>query len=154
MAIMTTTKSSTEADLEAEIHAALRLAFPWLRDGSIRHQVTFSFSFGGKRITVDGAKGDVAHSRADILLYWNERPLAVLELKRAGLALDAEDDAQGLAYAGVLYPRPPLVVVTNGTVVRFLETHAGKEWIPEERSEEAFTELIRSASLAATHDLK
>src|SRR6266705_3153204 len=105
MAIRTTTKSSTEADLEAEIDAALGLAFPWLPHGSIRHQTTFSFSFGAKRITVDGAKGDVAHARADILLYWNEKPLAVLELKRRGLTLDAEDDAQGLAYAGVHYPR-------------------------------------------------
>ena len=102
MAIETTTKAPTEADLEAQIDAALRLAFPWLPDGLIRHQTIFSFSFGGKRITVDGAKGHVAHARADILLYWNERPMAVLELKRGGSALDAEHDAKGLAYAGFL----------------------------------------------------
>ena len=154
MAIEQTTKGSTESDLEAEIHGALRLAFPWLPDASIRHQTTFSFSFGGKRITVDGTKGDVAHARTDILLYWNEQPLAVLELKRGGLAIDAEDDAQGLSYAGILYPRPPLVVITNGSVVKFLETHTGKEWLPEKRSEEAFTTLVRSATLAATHDLR
>ena len=114
MPIKKTTDGSTEANLEAEIHSALRLAFPWIPDGSIQHQTTFSFSFGGKRITVDGAKADPAKARADILLYWNQQPLAVLELKRGGLALGADDDDQGLSYARVLHPQPPLVVVTNG----------------------------------------
>ena len=44
----------TEGDLEAEIYGALRLAFPWLPDGSIQHQTTFSFPIGTKHITVDG----------------------------------------------------------------------------------------------------
>src|SRR5690349_10992238 len=115
MAIQQVTKDQTEGDLEAEIHAALKLAFPWLPPGSIQHQTTFSFSFGGKRIEVDGAITDKAKARADILLHYNKQPLAVLELKRASVPLDAEDEEQGLSYARVLHPAPPLVVVTNGT---------------------------------------
>ncbi len=154
MAVKKTTKGPTEANLEAEIHGALRLAFPWLPEGSIQHQTTFSFSFGKKRITIDGAKNFVAQARADILLNWGQKPLAVLELKREGLALDLDDDAQGLSYARVLHPRPPLVAVTNGKDVRILETHTGDEWCPEGPHEEAFAGLIRSASHAATRDLK
>ncbi len=154
MAIKKTTKGPTEGDLEAEIHGALRLAFPWIPDGSIQHQTTFSFSFGGKRITVEGAKQGAAQARADILLHWNQQPLAVLELKRAGVVLDADDEAQGLSYARVLHPRPPLVVVTNGTDVRLLETHTGQEWRPADCSQESFANLVKSATLAATHDLK
>lgn len=154
MTIRKTTKGPTEGDLEAEIHGALRLAFPWLPDGSILHQTTFSFSLGGKRIVLDGLKGGTAKARADILLQFNQQPLAILELKRGGSTLDLADETQGLSYARVLDPRPPLVVVTNGIEVRLLETHTGNEWVPEDRSQDAFANLIRSASLAASHDLK
>jgi len=154
MAVKKTTKSPTEADFEAEVHRALRVAFPWLPDGSIQHQTTFSFAFGGKRITVDGTRRNAAQARADILVYWNQRPLAVLELKRAGVALDTDDENQGLSYARVLHPRPPLVVVTNGADVRLLETHTGEEWNPDDRSQESLADLLKAASRVATHDLK
>ena len=154
MAVKQTTKGPTESDFEAEIHRALRIAFPWLPDGSIRHQTTFSFTAGGTHIMVNGAKRNTAHARADILLYWDQQPLAVLELKRPGVALELDDEEQGLSYARVLHPRPPLVVVTNGTDVRLLETHTGKEWVPNERSQESFANLITAASRVATSDLK
>ena len=144
----------TEGDLEAEIHGALRLAFPWLPDGSIQHQTTFSFPIGTKHITVDGKEQEAAHARADILLHWNGQPLAILELKRPSVAIDVDDDVQGLSYARVLNPQAPLVVVTNGTDCRLLETYTGKKWLPDEPSQEAFAELVRSAGLAATRNLK
>jgi hypothetical protein len=153
MAVEKTTKTSTEADLEAKIHGALRLAFPWIPDGSIQHQTTFTFSFGKQTITVDGANGYIARSRADILLNWGDQPLAVLELKREGLALNSADDEQGLSYSRVLHPRPPLVVISNGENVRLLETHTGEEWQPDSFSQEAFAKLIRSANRVATNDL-
>jgi hypothetical protein len=46
MAVQQATTGPTEGDLEAEIHGALKLAFPCLPPGSIQHQTTFSFSFG------------------------------------------------------------------------------------------------------------
>jgi type I site-specific restriction endonuclease len=100
--------------LEAEIHSALRKAFPWIPDGSIRHQTKFSFTFGKAKIDVDGAADSQAEGRSDILLYWGDKPLAVLELKRKGLAIKPGDIEQGLSYASVIRPRFPLVVVTNG----------------------------------------
>jgi hypothetical protein len=144
----------TEGDLEAEIHGVLCHAFPWLPEGSIKHQTTFSFSFGTKRIKIDNKLRDKVSGRADILLLWNDKPFAILELKRPGSVLTAKDDAQGLSYARIVSPQAPLVVVTNGKECRLLETHTGKEWSPGKPSEEAFAELVKSASLIATGDLK
>ncbi len=114
------TTSPTEADLEAEIHQAIAQAFPWMPAESIHHQTKFSFTFGRKKIDVDGTEASRAEARSDIVLYDGDRPLAVLELKRAGVPLTPDDDAQGLSYARVLSPSPPLVVVTNGTDLHFI----------------------------------
>lgn len=148
------TTSPTEADLEAEIHHAIALAFPWLPAESIHHQTKFSFTFGRKKIDVDGTKASRAEARSDIVLYNGDRPLAVLELKRAGVPLTPDDDAQGLSYARVLNPSPPLVVVTNGTDLHFIETHSGKRWQPTQRSEQEFQALVTSAARVAAADMK
>jgi hypothetical protein len=148
------TTSATEADLEARIDGAIRLAFPLLPRDSVQHQTKFTFSFGGKEITVDGKGKEVAQSRADIILYFRERPLAVLELKRSGLALSDDDSKQGLSYARVLNPSPPLVVISNGQEVRFIETHTGNTWQPKERTEQTLTALVQSAARVAASDLK
>ncbi len=126
MTTKTLTTAPTEADLEAEIHHAIARAFPWLGPQSTRHQTKFSFTFGRKVIEIDGAEASRAEARSDIILYEGDRPLAVLELKRAGVPLTQEDDAQGLSYARVLNPSPPLVIVTNGADLRFIETYSGK----------------------------
>jgi hypothetical protein len=148
------TTSPTEADLETEIHHAIALAFPWLPGESIRHQTKFSFTFGRKKIDVDGTEASRAEARSDIVLYNGDRPLAVLELKRAGVPLTPDDEAQGLSYARVLNPSPPLVVVTNGTDLHFIETHSGKRWQPTRRSEQEFQALVTSASRVAAADMK
>ncbi|MGD0105922.1 MAG: type I restriction enzyme HsdR N-terminal domain-containing protein [Rhodopila sp.] len=144
----------TESDLEAAIEAGLKRAFPWLPKESIRHQTKFAFSFGRSTIEVDGTTASRSEARADILLHWGDEPLAVLELKRASVPLTAEDKAQGLSYARMLHPRPPLVVVTNGVDVQFLETHTGNDWAPSEPGEAAFKQLLESASRASVIDLK
>ena len=148
------TSSPTEADLEAEIHHAIQKAFSWLAAGSIRHQTKFSFTFGRKKVKVDGSEASRAEARSDIVLYQGEVPVAVLELKRTGVPLTEDDDAQGLSYARVLNPSPPLVVVTNGADLHFIETHNGKRWEPTQRSEQALQALVSSAARVATADMK
>jgi hypothetical protein len=150
MAVQQVTTGPTEGDLEAEIHGALKLAFPWLPPGSIQHQTTFSFSFVRPLSTSTARSGT------------KQRPvptscsatIASLSLKRAGVPLDSDDDAQGLSYARVLHPQPPLVVVTNGSDVRILETHSGQEWQPADNSSEGLSKLIKSAAAVASSDLK
>jgi type I site-specific restriction endonuclease len=64
-------------------------------------------------------------SRSDVLVSHNGKPLAVLELKRPGQALTESDEKQGLSYAALLHPPPPLVVVTNGSDTRILDSYSG-----------------------------
>jgi hypothetical protein len=144
----------TEADFEADLQAALRRAFPWLPSASIRHQTKFSFTSGRSHIEVDGRAQSQVTARADVLLYFKEQPLAVLELKRAGQAIDSSDIEQGLSYARMMHPRPPLVVVTNSSDLLLLESHTGKEWQPPEQSEAAFGDLLKQATRVAGEDLK
>ncbi|WP_343620410.1 type I restriction endonuclease [Acinetobacter proteolyticus] len=150
-----TTTQPTEADFEAEIHHLIKLIFPWLPAESIRHQTQFSFRFGQKVFNVDNSdfitKGK---SRADIIILKDEVPLAVLELKRKGIELTDADAEQGLSYAMVLNPSPPLVVVTNGDETRFFVTHTKQAWKAENKSEENFQQLVTNAASVATKDLK
>ncbi|CAG1005900.1 hypothetical protein RHIZO_03214 [Rhizobiaceae bacterium] len=154
MTIQTLTTAPTEADLEARIHAALRLAFPWLAPGSLKHETKFAFKFGHREIEIDGRTVSAAQARADILVIHDGKPLAVLELKRAGIALTPEDSEQGLSYARMLHPQPPLVVVTNGDDTVILETHSGQEWKPASPSEAALGELMVAAGKLAAADLR
>lgn len=154
MALEVSTIEQTEAELEARIAETLHSAFPWLPADSLQHQLKFTFKFGHKVVDIDGAKVSAAQARADILIRHNETPLAVLELKRAGLPLSKEDQDQGLSYARMIHPRPPLVVVTNGTDFIFLESHTGNEWEPETRSEAELLTLIQNAGKLAAGDMK
>ena len=148
-------KTPTEATLEARTHGALRRAFPFLREDDVEHQTTFSIRLGTKRITVSAEEEvQTERGRIDILVKWRAEPLAIMELKRAGTALEADDEAQGLSYARLVSPPAPLVVVSNGEHCRLLETYTGKPWTPEEPSEKAFAELTKRASNAAAGELK
>lgn len=154
MAVEQVTNQTTEADLESRINAALRHAFPLLPSEALRHQIRFSFTFGGKEIVVDGASREAALARADVIVYYNDKPLAVLELKRPSVPLTEDDTQQGLSYARVLFPSPPLVVVSNGTDLRLLETHTGAVWTPGDRTGQAVAALIQNAARASSEDLK
>lgn len=126
MSINKLTTHPTEADLEAEIHHALKAAFPWLKQEELRHQTRFVFKFGRSTVEVDGASASKVEARSDVLIYHRDNPLAVLELKRSGIALTENDDSQGLSYARMLFPHPPLVVGKDGDALyNFTFTQSG-----------------------------
>ena len=147
------TKGPTEADFEEKIGAAVRKTFPWLPGNELKHQLQFSFTIGRATVEIDGM-ATTAQGRTDILVYAHGKPLAVLELKRPGLALTLDDEAQGLSYAKVLTPSFPLVVLTNGDETRKLATYSGEAWEPDTPSEAEFAKLVAAAGRAATGDLK
>lgn len=147
------TIKETEADLEARIRAAIRAAFRWLPDGAIKHQIKFTFKFGRQTLEADAAQSR-AEARLDILLEKDDKPLAIMELKRPSIELTDDDGAQGLSYARLLQPPAPLVVVTNGTEVRFFETFTGEPWQPKTPSEDALKALISQASRVANADIR
>ncbi|MCC6398739.1 MAG: type I restriction enzyme HsdR N-terminal domain-containing protein [Bacteroidetes bacterium] len=155
MPIEQSTTWPTEADFEADLQAAISRAFPWLPSGAVRHQTIFSFTWGRATIQVDGREQTKANARADVLLYSRNEPLAVLELKRPGHAINPSDIDQGLSYARMLHPRPPLVVVANGSDdPHLLETHTGSPWKPADPTQSAFASLLSAATHVAADDLK
>ena len=154
MTVKVLTNKPTEADLEAEVHCALKAAFPWLKTEELKHQVKFSFAFGRTPIEVDGTSVSRHEARSDILIYHGEKPLAVLELKRNGVNLTDNDRDQGLSYARMLHPRPPLVIVTNGKELSILATHTGENWEPTNPSEDELAKLIMAVCHIAEAEIK
>lgn len=146
--------TQTEADLEARIRGVLRRVFATLPEESFQHQTRFSFQVGSKGIMVDGELASRVDARSDILICLDDDPLAVLELKRKGRTLTEADDRQGLSYAAMLIPHPPLVIVTNGDDVRVLESWSGKPWEPTDASDAAVKALFENASRVAAYDTK
>src|SRR5438477_824839 len=110
MPIKQLTTAPTEADLEAEIHRALRAQFPWIAAKDLRHQTKFSLRMGRSTVEVDGASVSRAEARADVIVYASGKALCVLELKREGKPITEDDIDQGLSYARMLHPQVPLVV--------------------------------------------
>ena len=145
-------QSATEADLESAISAAISQAFPRLAGPDIGHQVEFSIRLGHATITTKGRESWVRRGRADVLLTHQGRPLAILELKKSGVALQSGDGEQGLSYARLLPEMAPFVVVTNGQDLRILETFSGKPWTAETPDEKAFEALMASAANVAAGD--
>lgn len=141
MAITTTTP--TEAQLESRINATLSRVFIGTVD--LRHQLRFKVRVG--HTVFDAGSADYVEGRADILVYQHETPLAVLELKREGLAIKPADEEQGRSYA--LLAQAPLVVITNGTETRIFQTHdmARLEGTTVEADE--LTRRVEAASTAA-----
>ncbi|HBO1155192.1 hypothetical protein [Pseudomonas aeruginosa] len=143
----------TEADLEAAVHAAITGAFPGAGI-EIRHQVRFRLRVGRASIDLDGGQSWGKEGRADIVLFYKECPLAVVELKRNGLPLTDEDRLQGISYARLLDPMAPLVVVSSGMHTKLYSTYTGKEWQPVSDEEKQFDSLINSTFALATDDTR
>lgn len=153
MTITKLTEAPTEADLNARLDAAIKHALPWLGSESVRRETKFKVQIGRASVSIKNDSGS-HEARADVLLYFGDTPLAVFELKREDLNLSLNDEKQGLSYAKLLSPSPPLVVITNGKEVRILETHTGEPWVPETPSEQALRDLLNNASKVAKGELK
>ncbi|HBP6526334.1 TPA: hypothetical protein L6A81_11900, partial [Pseudomonas aeruginosa] len=136
-----------------QLNHAIRLAFPWLPEKAVRHQLKFKVQIGRTDHEVDGGKKSF-QARADAIVYQGDHPLAVLELKRHDQALTPGDELQGLSYAKLHNPSPPLVIITNGTDVKIIATHTGKPWVPESETEDALKAYLESASKVAKGSLK
>lgn len=144
----------TEAQFEAQLRPAITAAFPWLSSDGIVHQKSFSFKFGHAAITIEGNSKKSARARLDVLVSFESTNLAIFELKRPGIAITDDDRDQGLSYARMLHPQPPLVVVSNGSEVLMYETHSGNIWEPPFRTHTALKTLIENSAKVAESSLK
>ncbi|MGH6908682.1 MAG: hypothetical protein ACREEG_00730 [Phenylobacterium sp.] len=102
-----------------------------MQTGAYQVEHIFKVKVGRSTYEVDAAKEFKATGRADIILNHGGRALAVLELKKPGAALTDEDGRQGLSYARLLDPMPPMVVVAAGKNLRFIDTYTGEVWMPD-----------------------
>ncbi|GBG04083.1 hypothetical protein AZSI13_34100 [Azospira sp. I13] len=154
MHVQQLTHLPTESDLEARIQGTIARIFPWIGSNSLRHQLRFSIKFGRANVMIDGRNASSAEARLDILVSDGETPLAILELKREGARLSDADEQQGLSYARLLQPSPPLVIVTNGDDTRLLASHNGAPLDSGIFGSEQLKNLISAASTVATGDLR
>lgn len=143
------TINKSEGDLEARMRVAIEAAFPWLKN-DLEHQVSFSVRLGHATVRVDGRKAEQLTGRADILVSSKGKPIAILELKREGIALTLADVQQGLSYARLMTPIAPLVVVSNGNDLWIHETYSGDAWAPTDSTEQAFRDRLLQINKLST----
>jgi hypothetical protein len=148
--------AKSEATLEAKIDRVLTSAFPTFKEVKVEHQKSFSIKFGHHNVKVDLKEPSNYPSRAifDILLTIEKKNVILLELKKEGLALTAEDVLQGISYARLLHPMPPLTLISNGTDNQFYNTYT-KEKIEAKNIDFAFIQKLTDNSFQlATNDFK
>lgn len=144
----------TEAELESRMAAALSIAFPNISRNELVEQRRFKVRLGHEVHEFDSAAQWEKSGRADIIIFYNERPLAVVELKREDLKLTHADYEQAQSYANQLTPRPPLVIVTNGTNTDIYDSNTGHPWSGEQDAKEAVSRLLANASKLAKADMR
>lgn len=107
--------SINEADFQAAIIARLREALPLL-PANIRAERYLKLQLGHHQIAVDGSgkTKDLFKGRSDVVVFLDDKPLLLAELKAPTVAITDEDVDQGLSYARIHQPMVPLVLVTNG----------------------------------------
>lgn len=137
-----------EATFEAHLGRVLAGLFP-ANGVKVTHQIQFTVRLGHHDLQADGRKGWERKGRADVLLTADVGHVAVLELKRPGIDLTDDDRDQGLSYARLLTPMPPLVIVSNGTTTKFYKTIDGAPWAPSGIDDEVFAKLVSGAAAVA-----
>ena len=117
-----------EATFEAKIQREIKRFFPTISQDEITHQKTFTIQLGHQKIQINGKSKSQARGRLDVLLSHKNKHLAVLELKHPDHPIiDTDDIDQGISYARLLDPMPPLVLISSGTDTKILQTYDKKE---------------------------
>jgi hypothetical protein len=143
-----------EAELQSRLSTALAFAFPNIPRDQLVEQRRFTVRLGHETHMFDSAAQWEKSGRADILLLHEQRPLALLEIKREELSLTHADYEQAQSYANQLTPRPPLVIVTNGHETRIYDANTGQAWSGEDDAAKAVTHLLRNAATVAASDMR
>ncbi|MBU6958939.1 type I restriction enzyme HsdR N-terminal domain-containing protein [Pseudomonas sp. CVAP len=138
-----------EADFQAAIIARLREALPLL-PANIRAERYLHLKLGHHHIKVDGTgKGDAFKGRSDVIVFLDDEPLLLAELKAPGVPITDGDVDQGLSYARLNQPMVPLVLVTSGdpAATRLVLTYDGTP-APKDQTDAAGLSKILSATSA------
>lgn len=147
-------KVRTEAELESKLAAALSIAFPNIPRDQLVEQWRFTIRLGHNTHEVDGIALWEKSGRADIIINYDGRPLAVVELKREDLELTDADYEQAQSYANLLTPRSPLVIVTNGRDTHVYDANTGQSWSGEQDAAKEVSRLFTNAGKLAVADMR
>lgn len=145
----------TEAKFQAIIAQILMTAFG-LTPAEVDIEHTITVRLGRNVHTVkSGWQVYAARGRADIIIRKNGKPLAVIELKKPGIGLTADDGNQGLSYARLMNPMAPLVIATDGGPPRLIDTYTGEviDVSAAPPSAEMVAQRLTAASRLASRDL-
>jgi len=145
-----------ESTLEARIDGILKQIFPTFHNVNVQHQKSFSIHFGHHDVLVDLKDPSKYASRAilDILLTINDKNVILLELKREGLALTSNDKEQGLSYARLINPMPPITLISNGTENQFYNTYTKESLDCNEVDVSLIEKITESSFKLALNDFK
>lgn len=138
-----------EATFEARVNKELMKIFPCLQQVEIEHQKTFTLKFGHHKIKVNSEENEKKYGRLDLLIKYKTNNFAVLELKRPGKVITNDDCDQGISYARLITPMPPLVIVSNGKDTYFYKTIDKSKLQIKTIDEDAIEELFKHAFLCA-----
>lgn len=145
-----------EATLTARIDQVLSTVFPTFRQVQIHHQQSFSFHLGHHAVEVDHSDPSKYPQRAilDILLSVEGKNIILLELKREGHPINDDDVDQGISYARLVHPMPPVTLISNGSDNRFYNSYT-KEPLPATTIDlQYLQDLTDNSFKLATNDFK
>jgi hypothetical protein len=145
-----------ESTLEARVHRVLSNVFPTFHEINLVHQESFTLSFGHNTVSINAAPSTANHKRGrfDILLTVDGENSILLELKQEGQPLTTHDIDQGISYARLLHPMPPLTLISNGRDNWFINTYS-KERIDESIIDTSLLKRITDNSfILASNDSK
>lgn len=121
-------QAQNEAEFQARILKQLCTALPLLK-GDLRAERYLHLKLGHHEIEINGEAADKGKvkGRLDVVVYLNDIPLLLAELKGPEVVIKDEDADQGLSYARLHRPMVPLVLITNGSAdsTRLLHAYDG-----------------------------
>ncbi|WP_199141793.1 type I restriction enzyme HsdR N-terminal domain-containing protein [Pedobacter sp. ASV12] len=145
-----------EQEFQQQYSAIIRSILPTFQEHEVTSQRSFKIKFGHHNVFVDGKE---PRERAksgiyDLLLWIDNKPVIMLELKRPGLKLTDDDRDQGVSYARLTDPITPVTVISNGSAFRIYDTFS-KEPIEQQTLEKDFLlNRVDQAAKLARNDYK
>tara|TARA_R110000744_G_scaffold56588_1_gene119329 strand:- start:1346 stop:3766 length:2421 start_codon:yes stop_codon:yes gene_type:complete len=145
-----------EATLEARIDGILKQIFPAFKKVEVIHQKSFTLKLGHHDLLVDQKEPSRYGTRAisDILLKVEGKNVILLELKKEGHELTEQDINQGVSYARLIDPMPPITVISNGTDHLLYDTFVKKKLETDILDINKLNKILNSAFTLAKNDLK
>jgi hypothetical protein len=147
-----------ESTLERRIGTILMNTFPTSRKLKVKQQKSFSVNFGRHKVMVDFKEPSQYNTRAiyDILLTTEDEKvnLILLELKKEGHRISEDDIEQGISYARLIHPMPPITLISNGSDNLFFNTYTKAKIDNDSVDFDFIMSLIDNSFKLALNDFK